>query len=133
MAYYLVLTNYLCFGEETRDRYESEGCGISQFIVGGSLKNGLYMASRPNIPEKAGIANQEDAQSRISGVRNFTGAFNLAGLPALSLPCGFTSKNLPLSIQMAGRPMEEELLFRLGHTYQQITDWHLRRAPEPVD
>ena len=87
----------------------------------------------PNIPEKAGIANQEDAQSRISGVRNFTGAFNLAGLPALSLPCGFTSKNLPLSIQMAGRPMEEELLFRLGHTYQQITDWHLRRAPEPVD
>jgi len=87
----------------------------------------------PNIPEKAGIANQEDAQSRISGVRNFTGAFNLAGLPALSLPCGFTSENLPLSIQMAGRPMEEELLFRLGHTYQQITDWHLRRAPEPVD
>ena len=86
----------------------------------------------PNIPEKAGIANQEDAQSRISGVRNFTGAFNLAGLPALSLPCGFTSENLPLSIQMAGRPMEEELLFRLGHTYQQITDWHLRRAPEPV-
>ena len=87
----------------------------------------------PNIPEKAGIANQEDAQSRISGVRNFTGAFNLAGLPALSLPCGFTSENLPLSIQIAGRPMEEELLFRLGHTYQQITDWHLRRAPEPVD
>jgi len=87
----------------------------------------------PNIPDKAGIANQEDAQSRISGVRNFTGAFNLAGLPALSLPCGFTSENLPLSIQMAGRPMEEELLFRLGHTYQQITDWHLRRAPEPVD
>ena len=86
----------------------------------------------PNIPEKAGIANQEDAQSRISGVRNFTGAFNLAGLPALSLPCGFTSENLPLSIQIAGRPMEEELLFRLGHTYQQITDWHLRRAPEPV-
>ena len=86
----------------------------------------------PNIPEKAGIANQEDAQSRISGVRNFTGAFNLAGLPALSLPCGFTSENLPLSIQIAGRPMDEELLFRLGHTYQQITDWHLRRAPEPV-
>ena len=87
----------------------------------------------PNIPEKAGIANQGDAQSRISGVRNFTGAFNLAGLPALSLPCGFTSENLPLSIQMAGRPMEEELLFSLGHTYQQKTDWHLRRAPEPVD
>jgi len=86
----------------------------------------------PKIPEKAGIISQEDAQSRISGVRNFTGAFNLAGLPALSLPCGFTSENLPLSIQVAGRPMEEELLLRLGHTYQQTTNWHLRRPPEPV-
>ena len=86
----------------------------------------------PKIPEKAGIISQEDAQSRISGVRNFTGAFNLAGLPALSLPCGFTSENLPLSIQIAGRPMEEELLLRVGHTYQQATDWHLRRPPEPV-
>ncbi len=75
---------------------------------------------------------EEQAQSRISGVRNFTGAFNLAGLPALSLPCGFTSENLPLSIQVAGRPMEEELLLRLGHTYQQTTNWHLRRPPEPV-
>ena len=83
----------------------------------------------PLIPGGPGIKSQEDARSRISGVRNFTGAFNVAGVPALSIPCGFTADNLPLSLQIVGKPMADGLLMRVGHAYQQVTDWHLRRPP----
>ena len=88
----------------------------------------------PLLPAEAGIKSQEDARSRIAGVRNFTGAFNVAGVPALSIPCGFTTASdsgvsLPLSLQLVGKPMSEALLFRLAHAYQQATDWHLRRPP----
>ena len=83
----------------------------------------------PLLPTEAGIKSQDDASSRISGVRNFTGAFNVANLPALSIPCGFTEDNLPLSLQLVGKPMTDGLLMRVAHAYQQATDWHLRRPP----
>ena len=83
----------------------------------------------PLLPQEAGIKSQEDARSRISGVRNFTGAFNVANLPALSIPCGFSADNLPLSLQIVGKPMTDGLLMRVAHAYQQVTDWHLRRPP----
>ena len=83
----------------------------------------------PLLPAEAGIKSQEDARSRISGVRNFTGAFNVANLPALSIPCGFTGDNLPLSLQLVGKPMSDGLLMRVAHAYQQATDWHRRRPP----
>jgi aspartyl-tRNA(Asn)/glutamyl-tRNA(Gln) amidotransferase subunit A len=81
------------------------------------------------LPGEAGVKSQEDARSRISGVRNFTGAFNVAGVPALSIPCGFSADNLPLSLQIVGRPMADGLLMRVAHAYQQVTDWHRRRPP----
>ena len=86
-------------------------------------------APAPLIPDAPGIVSQEDAQSRISGVRSFTGPFNLAGVPALSLPCGFTADNLPIALQIVGRPMADGMVMRVGHTYQQATDWHTRRPP----
>ncbi|BAF88621.1 amidase [Azorhizobium caulinodans ORS 571] len=51
--------------------------------------------------------------------------FSLAGLPALALPCGFSSKGLPLSLQIAGRPFDEATVLRAGDAYQQATEWHL--------
>lgn len=56
-------------------------------------------------------------------------AGNLAGLPALCLPCGFTPQGLPLAIQLVGRPFEENTLLSLGAWYQTQTDWHRRRPP----
>jgi aspartyl-tRNA(Asn)/glutamyl-tRNA(Gln) amidotransferase subunit A len=55
-----------------------------------------------------------------------TAPFNLTGLPALALPCGFTATGLPLSIQIAGRPFDEALVLRVGHTYEQATAWRNR-------
>src|SRR5262249_4944158 len=58
--------------------------------------------------------------------RSNTPPFNLSGLPALALPCGFASAGLPLSLQLAGRPFDEATVLHAGHAYQQVTDWHPR-------
>jgi aspartyl-tRNA(Asn)/glutamyl-tRNA(Gln) amidotransferase subunit A len=55
--------------------------------------------------------------------------FNMTGLPALAVPCGFAANGLPLSLQIAGRPFDEATVLRVGHAYEQATDWHRRRPP----
>jgi aspartyl-tRNA(Asn)/glutamyl-tRNA(Gln) amidotransferase subunit A len=54
---------------------------------------------------------------------------NVTGIPAIVLPCGFTSGPplLPLGMQFCSRPFDEAKLFRIGHAYQSATDWHQRR------
>jgi aspartyl-tRNA(Asn)/glutamyl-tRNA(Gln) amidotransferase subunit A len=54
--------------------------------------------------------------------------FNLAGLPAVSFPCGFSSTGLPLGMQAVGKPFEETMVLRIAHAYQQMTDWHRREV-----
>lgn len=56
----------------------------------------------------------------------FTCAMNLAGIPALSLPCGLTKSNLPIGFQIVGPHLSEELLYKVGYAYQQETDWHTK-------
>ncbi len=62
------------------------------------------------------------------GLAALSAAGNLAGLPALSLPCGFAD-GLPVAIQLVGRPFSENLLIAVGRAFQQGTDWHKRRPP----
>ncbi len=83
----------------------------------------------PKIAESPGVSGKEEAQSSIWGQRNFTGPFNLASIPALALPCGFTSGGLPISLSVAARPFEEETLLRVAHAYERNTSWHTRRPP----
>jgi aspartyl-tRNA(Asn)/glutamyl-tRNA(Gln) amidotransferase subunit A len=54
---------------------------------------------------------------------------NMTGLPALVLPCGFSAASppLPIGLQLYGRPFDEATLFRVGHAYEQATEWHRRR------
>lgn len=59
----------------------------------------------------------------------FTHPVNVASLPALVVPCGFDARGLPLGAQFIGRPFDEATLLRVGHAYQQVTDWHTRRPP----
>ena len=58
---------------------------------------------------------------------------NLAGLPGISVPCGFTSSGLPIGLQVLGPAFEEARVLKIGHAYQQATDWHTRRPPLPED
>ena len=57
----------------------------------------------------------------------FTISVNLAGLPALALPCGADKAGLPVGLQVIGRPFDEETVLRVGHAYEQSTEWHRRR------
>jgi aspartyl-tRNA(Asn)/glutamyl-tRNA(Gln) amidotransferase subunit A len=58
----------------------------------------------------------------------FTISVNLAGLPALALPCGADKAGLPVGLQVIGRPFDEETVLRVGHAYEQSTEWHRRRS-----
>lgn len=57
----------------------------------------------------------------------YTISINLAGIPAISIPCGFTKKGLPVGLQILARPFNEEMLFRVAHSYEQSTPWHLEK------
>ena len=54
----------------------------------------------------------------------FTIPASLAGLPAMSIPCGFGNKNMPIGLQLIGNYFHENLLLNIAHKYQQITNWH---------
>jgi len=57
----------------------------------------------------------------------FTVGANLAGIPAMSVPCGFSSDGLPIGLHLQAPAFAEALLLQAGHQYQQATDWHTRR------
>ncbi len=57
----------------------------------------------------------------------FTISANLAGLPAISVPCGITKKSLPIGLQILAKPFAEEMLFKVSHAYEQATDWHKKK------
>ena len=52
---------------------------------------------------------------------------NLTGAPALTLPCGFAASGLPVGLQIVGRPFDDATVLRVGHAYEQSTEWHRRR------
>ncbi len=62
----------------------------------------------------------------LSWLRN-TRPFNVWGLPAISVPCGFTSSGLPIGMQIAGPHLGESKVLALAHAYEQATEWHKRR------
>ena len=60
-------------------------------------------------------------------VAEYNGPFNLAGLPTLVVPCGFSENNLPIALQLVGKPFDEVTVLRAGYTYQQHMKWYERR------
>jgi aspartyl-tRNA(Asn)/glutamyl-tRNA(Gln) amidotransferase subunit A len=59
----------------------------------------------------------------------FTNPLNFLGVPAISVPCGFTGEGLPVGLQIAGRWWDEASVLRAAYAYEQATDWHRRRPP----
>ena len=83
----------------------------------------------PPVESVPGIQSKEHALTGLAGRISFTGPFNLAGTPAISVPCGFSAAGMPMGLQIVGRPFAEETVLKVAHAYEQNTDWHNRRAP----
>lgn len=78
----------------------------------------------PTTPIPAPVLEGENAVERARQLTRFTAPFNLAGLPALSVPCGFTSEGLPIGLQIVSRAWNEAGVLRAGFAYQEATEWH---------
>ncbi|MAF37806.1 MAG: Asp-tRNA(Asn)/Glu-tRNA(Gln) amidotransferase GatCAB subunit A [Chloroflexi bacterium] len=83
----------------------------------------------PPVESVPGIQSKEHALTGLAGRISFTGPFNLAGTPAISVPCGFSAVGMPMGLQIVGRSFAEETVLKVAHAYEQNTDWHNRRAP----
>tara|TARA_Y100001970_G_C14256363_1_gene875778 strand:- start:5903 stop:7315 length:1413 start_codon:yes stop_codon:yes gene_type:complete len=69
-------------------------------------------------------------QSVFSAILRNTEPFNLTGVPALVVPCGFSSEGLPHSMQIIGRPFDEAGILNIGHIFQSVTSWHIKLPSE---
>ena len=71
----------------------------------------------------------EGAETAIPALGRFTRYFNLTGLPAISIPCGFTPDRLPVGLQIAGKAFDEKTVLRTAYAYEQNARWFERRPP----
>ena len=128
------------FGKMVRDR----------FRIGGLFSAGDYVQSQrlrqvakrefaevlrkvdllvtPTMTQPAAPFEGYDARTTVRGP-SFTAPFNVTGLPAISIPCGFTEAGLPVGMQIVGKPFDEPTVLRAAYTYQQHARWFERRPP----
>ncbi|MBI5212540.1 MAG: Asp-tRNA(Asn)/Glu-tRNA(Gln) amidotransferase subunit GatA [Nitrospirae bacterium] len=85
----------------------------------------IVTPTSPTPAFKVGEKSTDPLQMYLSDI--FTISVNLAGVPAISIPCGFTKNNLPIGLQMIGRHFDEGLILTAAYAYEQSTDWHKRR------
>ena len=88
----------------------------------------LICPTSPETAFKIGARSDDPMKMYLADI--FTIATNLAGIPGLSLPCGFAQvdgRPLPIGVQLLGKPLEEAKLFQIAHAYEQSTPWHKAR------
>jgi len=88
----------------------------------------LICPTSPEVAFKIGDRSNDPMKMYLADI--FTIAANLAGIPGLSLPCGFAKVDgvqLPVGLQLLGKPLDEATLFQLAHAYEQSTSWHKAR------
>ena len=133
------------YQEQVRNRYEpglhvpavkyiqalSARAGLLREFADTALA-GVDALHTPGIPfpiptrDETNVGGGERMAQMVAGLSWCTRAANYLGGPALIVPCGFTESGLPAAFQLMGRPFSEATLFRLGHAYQDATDWHTR-------
>jgi aspartyl-tRNA(Asn)/glutamyl-tRNA(Gln) amidotransferase subunit A len=85
----------------------------------------MLPATQSPAPPRAGL----DPVAAARKFTKLTALFNFAGLPAISVPCGFTSSGLPIGMQLVAGPWKESTLLEAVLAYQSVTDWHKREPP----
>ena len=89
----------------------------------------LLPVQGPSGPTMADILALAETELGIENLLRYACPFNMTGQPTITLPAGFTAEGRPVGVQLVGRHLDEALLVRAGHAFQQVTDWHLRRPP----
>jgi aspartyl-tRNA(Asn)/glutamyl-tRNA(Gln) amidotransferase subunit A len=85
----------------------------------------IVTPTMPTPAFKLGEKIQDPLQMYLSDI--FTISVNLAGVPAIVVPCGMSGAKLPIGLQIIGRPFEEDKIIRAAYAYEQATDWHLKK------
>lgn len=85
----------------------------------------VLLPTAPTPPFRIGEKLDDPLQMYLSDI--FTISANLAGIPAISLPCGFSRDGLPIGLQLLAAPFREDVLLRAAYAYEQATDWHGRK------
>ena len=91
--------------------------------------NVIMAPTAPTPAFRIGEKTEDPLQMYLSDI--FTIPVNLAGIPAISIPCGFSHENLPIGLQIMGKHFDEETLLRVAYTFEQSTDFHLKK-PAPI-
>ncbi len=82
----------------------------------------------PPLLQQQVLAGEQEIGT-VAALTQYTRPYNITGFPAISVPCGFSAEGLPIGLQLAGRPFDEETVLRAAHAYEQATEWHKRRPP----
>jgi aspartyl-tRNA(Asn)/glutamyl-tRNA(Gln) amidotransferase subunit A len=85
----------------------------------------IVTPTAPTAAFKIGEKTTDPLQMYLSDI--FTISVNLAGIPGISVPCGFTGANLPIGLQILGKHFDEEMVLRAAYAYEQATEWHKKR------
>ena len=93
-----------------------------------SVMKDVDLLVTPTMTQPAAAFEGYDPSSTVRG-RSFTAPFNVTGLPAISVPCGFTDDGLPIGLQIAGKPFDEPGVIQAAYTYQQHAGWYNTRPP----
>jgi aspartyl-tRNA(Asn)/glutamyl-tRNA(Gln) amidotransferase subunit A len=130
------------FGEMVRARFRTGGLFTSSdYVQAQRVRNVLKrecaevltqvdVLVSPTMSSPAPTFAEMDAMTT-SRRPSFTGPYNLTGMPAISVPCGFTSTGLPVGLQIAGKPFDEATVIRAAYAYQQQARWFEQRPPDP--
>ena len=86
----------------------------------------IICPTSPTTAFKIGDKTNDPLSMYLSDV--YTVSANLSGIPAISIPCGFSKENLPIGLQIMAKPFAEEMLFRIAYTYEQSTEWHKQKV-----
>ena len=128
------------FGEMVRARFRTGGLFSSgDYVQAQRVRNVLKrefadvlrrvdVVASPTMSNPAPRFDEMDAMTT-SRVPSFTGPYNLTGMPAISVPCGFTPAGLPVGLQIAGKPFDEPTVFRAAYAYEQRARLFETRPP----
>ncbi len=131
--------NPLGFGEDVRERLQA-GAALTSAEYSLARRTQVEMRRRmeiffdkydllltPTTPVPALLIEGNDALEQARRLTRFTAPFNLTGLPALSVPCGFTPGKLPIGLQLVAGAWNEAKVLRAGWAFEQATEWHVRK------